>query len=118
MDARPRRTTELGRTRGQDGFTISELVLVLGVFAALIAIVIVSVGGIESGTSDRDCRTELRALKAATETFNATIGAYPPNDKALEDAGMLAESKSPNWDVGVDADGQPDYRSVGDCPEE
>lgn len=118
MHARPPRTTPQGRTPGQGGFTISELVLVLGVFAFLIGIVVVSVGGIESGTSDRDCRTELRALKAATETFNSTLGVYPPDEQALDDAGMLAPSKTPNWDVAVGSDGQPEYRQVGDCAEE
>ena len=114
MTAR-RASNQAARAGGEAGFTISELVLVLGVLAVLIGIVIVSVGGIESGTADRDCRTELRALKTATETFKSNVGFYPPDDQALDDSGILRLGKSPNFDVGLDADGKPTYAAVGDC---
>lgn len=110
-----RATNEAGHAGGQAGFTIAELVLVLGVFLVLIGIVVVSVGGIESGTEDRDCRTELRALKAATETFKSNVGFYPPDDQALDDSGILRLGKSPNFDVSLDPDGKPQFNAVGSC---
>ena len=99
----------------EQGFTIFELVLVLVVFASLIAIVLVSVNGIDEESASRECQTELRAIKAATERFYAEVGFYPPDDRALQDADFLDLDESPNWKVVTfdDADG-PTYKRVGD----
>lgn len=101
-------------TRHERGFTIAELVLVLAVFAGLIFIAVVSVNGIDDESAARDCRSELRAIKAATERFYAEVGFYPPDDKALQDAGFLDQNETPNWKVVTfdDADG-PTYKRVG-----
>jgi prepilin-type N-terminal cleavage/methylation domain-containing protein len=100
--------------RRDAGFTISELVLVLAVFAGLLAITIVSVNGIDHDSAKSKCQTELRKLKAATEQFKAELGFYPPNDKALQDAALLDQRDTPNWSVETisDEDG-PVYRTTG-----
>jgi general secretion pathway protein G len=85
--------------RRDAGFTISELVLVLVVIAGLIAIIVVSVNGIDDDAAERECRTELRTIKAATERFKAEIGYYPPDDDALAYAAILDQDESPNWRV-------------------
>ena len=102
-------------TGGQRGFTISELVLVLVVLGMLITIAVVSVRGIDDDNAETECRTELRALKAATEQFHATLTVYPPDDQALEDAAILDVEDSPNWKVVTtsEADG-PSYQPEGD----
>lgn len=86
-------------SRSNAGFTISEFVVVVAVLALLMGIVITSVNGITRESDDRDCRTELRALKAATEQFKAQAGFYPPDDTALEVAKVLDRSETPNWRV-------------------
>jgi Tfp pilus assembly protein PilE len=85
--------------RGERGFTVSELVLVLVVVAALITIAVVSLAGIDDQSAERECQTELRAIKAASEQFYAELNFYPPNDKALKDANLLAPEDTPNWRV-------------------
>ncbi|MFN8017450.1 MAG: prepilin-type N-terminal cleavage/methylation domain-containing protein [Acidimicrobiales bacterium] len=99
----------------QAGFTISELVLVLVVLGGLITIAVVSLRGIDRESAKRECRTELRALKAQSERFKAELSIYPPNDQALQDAGYLDLGDTPNWRVVTidDADG-PSYQPVGD----
>jgi len=100
--------------RGERGFTISEFVLVAGVVAALIFVAIWGVSGIGSESTERECRDELRAIKAASEQFYAELNFYPPNDKALKDANLLAPEDTPNYRV-VTPDGasKPRYELEG-----
>lgn len=102
-------------TQRDAGFTISELVLVLAVLGGLIAIVVVSVSGLDDDAAARECRTELRTIKTATERFKAEIGYYPPDDQALDYSGFLDRAESPNWQVVTldEAEG-PTYRPEGD----
>lgn len=98
----------------QSGFTISELVLVLVVVVGLITIAAVSISGLDDDSAARDCRSELRALKAASERFKAELGIYPPNFQALEDAHLLTPEDTPNWKVvTVDDASGPQYEPVG-----
>ncbi len=99
----------------QRGFTISELVLVVVVVGILITIAVVSVRGIDDDNAETECRTELRTLKAATEQFRATLTVYPPDDQALEDAGILDVAETPNWKVVTVSEGDgPTYQPEGD----
>jgi general secretion pathway protein G len=103
------------RCRAQDGFTISELVLVLAVLAGLVSIVVWAVSGLDDESAQRECRTELRTIKAATERFKAEIGYYPPDDEALDFTGFLASEETPNWRVvTVDESAGPTYEPEGD----
>lgn len=104
----------LGELRRDAGFTISELILVVVVVAALITIAVVSVRGIDEGSATRECQTELRAIKAASEQFYAELNFYPPDDQALKDANLLQLDESPNYRV-VTPEGatEPRYETVG-----
>lgn len=102
------------RLRAQGGFTFSELALVLVVLGGLMATVVWAVSGIDDESAKRECRTELRTLKAATEQFKAEFGIYPPDDAALANLDILAESETPNWKVvTVDEAAGPEYRPEG-----
>lgn len=111
-----RSMTQRRRHRGgDDGFTISELVLVLVVLVGLIFVAVVSIRGIDSQSAQRECRTELRTLKAATERFKAQLRIYPPNDQALLDAGVIGPDDVVHWRVvTADEDEGPQYLPVGD----
>jgi type II secretory pathway pseudopilin PulG len=100
--------------RSERGFAISELVLVLVVVAALIAVVVISLDGIDDQSAERECQTELRAIKAASEQFYAELNFYPPNDQALKDANLMELSESPNWRVVTEkGETEPTYEPVG-----
>lgn len=103
-----------GASRRDAGFTISEFVLVAVVVTALIAVALISVSGIDDDSAERECQTELRAIKAASEQFYAELNFYPPNDKALKDANLLTPEESPNWRVVTpDTESKPRYEPVG-----
>ena len=104
--------SDLGR--GGGGFTISELVLVLAVLAGLVAAITWGIRGMDDESAVRDCRTELRTLKAATEQYHAQLGRYPADDGALDEAGILGPSKTPHWRVvTTDQASGPRYVAVG-----
>ena len=104
----------MARMRNEAGFTISELILVVVVVAALVAVAVISVSGLDSSSAERECQTELRAIKAASEQFYAELNFYPPNDKALKDADLMQLDESPNYRV-VTPEGatKPTYETVG-----
>jgi len=98
----------------QAGFTISEFVLVLVVVVGLITVAVVSISGLDDDRAARDCRSELRTLKAASQRFKAELGIYPPSFQALEDAHLLTPADTPNWRVvTVDEAAGPRYEPVG-----
>jgi Tfp pilus assembly protein PilE len=111
---RPARRAGTILPRSERGFTISELVLVVAVVGALIFVAVWGVSGIGKESTERECRDELRAIKAATEQFYAELNFYPPNDKALKDANLLAPEDTPNYRV-VTPDGatKPRYELEG-----
>ena len=62
-------TEQAPRWRGQGGFTLSELALVLVVVVGLLVVATVSVRNIRAETSTSNCQTDLRTLKLATEQY-------------------------------------------------
>lgn len=56
-------------------------------------------------------------MKAATERFRAQLRAYPPNEQALLDAGVLTPDDLQLWEVVPTGDEtEPEYRPVdGRC---
>jgi type II secretory pathway pseudopilin PulG len=100
--------------RSEGGFTISEVVAVLVVLAGLVWIITTSIAGLDDDEASRECRTELRTLKAATEQFRGKGGFYPENDQMLESAEILDRSETPNWRVVTGPDGDPTFEPEGD----
>jgi prepilin-type N-terminal cleavage/methylation domain-containing protein len=109
-------TEQARRWRGQDGFTISELILVVVVVAGLLVVATVSVRNIRSETSTSNCQTDLRTLKLATEQYRAQNDAYPVDKSVLIDDGLVDADQVSRWTVefegGADA---PTYRAVDDA---
>ena len=109
------RPTRHRTASGESGFTISEFVLVIVVLVGLIAVVVVSVDGISEDRDARECRTELRTIKAAADQFQAELGTPPADDQALEDAYLLKLEDTPNWKVVTNPeDDHPRFLPQGD----
>lgn len=86
----------------------------LAVFAGLITITVVSLNGIGEESDARECRTELRTIKAAAEQFKAQAGFYPPDDESMELAEVIDRSETPNWKVVTTDEAQgPEYLPQG-----
>lgn len=106
-------TGRCGR-RGQEGFTISELVLVVAIVAALVLVAMTSVRAIRHETAASDCQSQLRKLKLATEQYQSQHGAYPADEDVLVAGGYLVAQDVPDWTVQFEAaEPTPIYRVTG-----
>jgi prepilin-type N-terminal cleavage/methylation domain-containing protein len=75
--ARPdRRQAGRGHDAGEEGFTLVELLVVVLVLAALIAIAVPTFTGQREGAWDAAVRSELRSASIALESYRAQNGAY------------------------------------------
>lgn len=102
--------------RGQGGFTLSELVVVVVVVAGLLAVVSVSVGNIRSETAASNCQSDLRTLKLATEQYRSENDAYPFDKAVLIDGGLVEADEVSRWAVEFDADAtEPTYRALDEA---
>lgn len=77
------------RHRSEGGFTISEVVLVMVVFVALIVVVVTSLRGLHDDAAKVDCSNERRRLLVAAEQYRAERDRYPADVASLERQGLL-----------------------------
>lgn len=106
-----------GGGRGQAGFTISELVLVLVFVVGLLVVATTSIRNIRSETSTGNCQTELRTLKLATERYHSNNDAYPADKSVLIDEKLVDGDDVERWTVEFGGgDTEPTYRALdGSC---
>lgn len=80
------------RIRGERGFTLVELLVVLAILAILIAIVVPNLAGLTGGARGDAARTELSIVQTAMDTLMSE------NEAVSVDAGA-AQSVGPNTGV-------------------
>jgi general secretion pathway protein G len=68
----------------EDGFTLVELLVVLGIIALLAALVAPQVIRYLSQARSETAAAQLRNIESAVELFYLDTGAYPPADVGLE----------------------------------
>ena len=107
----------LGRWRGEDGFTLSELILVSVFVVGLIFVAVNAARGIEDGNRRSNCQTELRNLKMAVAEQHAETGTYPESVEDLVEAGTVEREAVDSWALVSESPGEPpDYVPVaGRC---
>lgn len=85
----PRSTRRRATPGGEQGFTISEAVLVMVLLATLIVVVVVSIRGLDHDGDRIECSDERRRLSVAAEQYRAEKGDYPTDVSTLEAANLL-----------------------------
>lgn len=75
------------KKRGQAGFTIVELLIVIVVIGILAALVVTTYGGIQAKARDSERQADLQALQTQIEAFYASNQYYP----------ALADINSATW---------------------
>lgn len=86
--------------RNQNGFTLTELLIVIVILGVLAGIVVFAVAGITDRGVTAACEADKRTVQTAVEAFHAETGAYPAggdNDDRIEQlttAELLREAPS------------------------
>lgn len=82
----------------------------------LIIVATTAVGGIRGDTRDSNCRTALRTLKLATESYYSAHDAYPVNKNVLVDDRLVKAGDVEGYDVAFQAgEARPTFTPSGDC---
>lgn len=91
--------SKMKNTKGNSGFTIVELLIVIVVIGILAAITIVAYSGITARANGAKAQSNADSAQKVAETYNADTGAYPITAAALN-AGSTT-TKMPSGAVAV-----------------
>jgi prepilin-type N-terminal cleavage/methylation domain-containing protein len=88
------------RIRGERGFTLVELLVVLAILAILIAVVVPNLAGLTGGAKAKAAQTELDIVQTAMDTMIARNEAVTIEARAVVNAARLNETETINiWVV-------------------
>ena len=94
--------------KNENGFTLTELLIVVVILGVLAAIVVFAVSGITDRGVEAACDADKRTVQTAVEAYHAQTGAYPDsgsnnsvtNIQALIGAKLLREApNSPKYTI-------------------
>lgn len=82
--------------RGNGGFTLVELLVVLAILGLLVGLVGPRVLGVLGGANTKTARIQIKELAGALDIYRIDVGRYPSTDQGLE-ALVEAPSGAKNW---------------------
>ena len=80
---------KLSARRGEDGFTLVEMMVVIVILGILAAIVVFAVSGLGDRGQQASCKTDAQVLSSAEEAYYAQNGAYTATQSLLKTAGFI-----------------------------
>jgi general secretion pathway protein G len=78
-----------GPRKTDAGFTLIELLIVIVILGVLAAVVVFAVGGINAQSKSAACKADVATVQTASDSFNASTGAYAADMPALVTANLL-----------------------------
>lgn len=89
--------------RAEEGFTLTELLIVVVVLGILGGIVVFGVSTFRADSQTAACAANLKTVNVAADAYNAATGGYPANMAALTGGGYLKEAPAGVYVFGASA---------------
>jgi type II secretion system protein G len=99
----------LNKKRGQNGFTLLELIFVVVILGILAGIALINLGGTDDDAKEAAIKTDLQSIATALKVYKAKTGAFPTVEEGLE---ALAADKIKTIGTGDDAVTTTLYRAM------
>jgi len=99
LSLRPRSQAQaaaLRRRRGEDGFTLLEMLVVLAIMGLLAAIVAPQVLKYLGSSRSQTAKVQIQNISSALELFKLDVGRYPTPEESLG-ALVTAPANAPGW---------------------
>jgi prepilin-type N-terminal cleavage/methylation domain-containing protein len=85
--------------RGDDGFTLTELLIVIVVLGVLSGIVLLAVGQFSNRGRSSACEAAMKTTEVAIETYRANVGTFPPDIATLVPAYLREVPSTSNYTI-------------------
>ncbi len=89
--------TRLSPPRGERGFTLAEMLVVLVIIALLAALVGPRLMGVLGGAKTKTATTQIANFAASLDIFRVAVGRYPTSEEGLE-ALVVRPTDVQGWD--------------------
>jgi prepilin-type N-terminal cleavage/methylation domain-containing protein len=95
------------RATREDGFTLTELLIVIVVLGILAGIVVFAINTFTSDSRLTACKADKRTVEIAAEAYKAKVGSYPTTFTELTTGGAYLKSQPTNedYDIVLEANG-------------
>ena len=94
--------TRLQRTRGQRGFTLMEMLVVLGILAILLALAVPRILGTQKKANISATESQVKLLRSCLQRYVLDMKEFPSTDQGLKalvkKPADLSEAKAKRWD--------------------
>jgi len=82
-----------------NGFTLTELLIVIVILGILTGIVVFAVGAFQDRGQVAACKSDKKSVEVAVEAYRAKTGAYPVDMAALVPNYLRNEPNSPEYTI-------------------
>jgi general secretion pathway protein G len=103
IGGRLRRGEARGNRRGDDGFTLMELLIVVVVLGVLAGIVVFALSSVTAQAAVAACNTDASSVETAANAYTAKVGTPPTDISQLKGAYLRSLPSSQDYTISIDS---------------